>query len=172
MCFWAAALFSISDPFNTTFGVCFFYHLLHVCRLYVPLHVTWPLLTSAPRSPHFLFEVSWTGWRTWLRASQVAGLGPGKANEPICTYLHISQVEVIEGAIWFQPAVTLFFPPEDHAFRWKKVFATDKWNNGSGPICLSEPGFDLNPGAGWCPTVDRETSVCTEPGSLRRPACV
>lgn len=79
----------------------FFYHLLHVCRLYVPLHVTWPLLTSAPRSPHFLFEVSWTGWRAWLRASQMVGLGPCTAKEPICSYLRISQVEVIEGAIRF-----------------------------------------------------------------------
>lgn len=171
MCFLAAALFSISDPFNTALGVFFFYHLLRVCRLYVPLHATWPLLTSAPRSPHFLFEVSWTGWRTWLRPSQVAGLGPAKAKEPICTYLHISQVEVIEGAMWFQLPVTLFFPPEDqhHAFSWKKAFGID---NGSFPRCLREPGFDLNPGAGWCPTVDRETSVCAEPGSLRRPACV
>lgn len=100
--FLAEALFSISDPFNTTAGFCFFYHLLHVCRLCVPLPVTWLLLTSAPRSPRFLFKVSWTGWRTWLRASQVAGLGPGKAKELICSYLHISQVEVMEGAIWFQ----------------------------------------------------------------------
>lgn len=102
MCFLAAALFSIGDPFNTTVGFCFFYHLLRVCRLYVPLHLTRLLLTSAPRSPHFLFEVSWNGWRTWLRASQVAGLGPSKAKEPICSYLHISQVDVTEGAIRVQ----------------------------------------------------------------------
>lgn len=138
-------------------------------------HSMWLGLSSPvpPRSPHFLFEVIWTGWRTWLRASRVAGLGPGTATHPICSYLHVPQVKVVEGAIRFQlqlPCSLLL--KNNNTFSWKKVFATDKWNDSNGPLCLREPGFDLNPGAGWCPTADRETTVCAEPESLGRPACV
>lgn len=112
-----------------------------------------------PWSPHFLFEVIWTGWRTWLWASQVAGLGPGKADLLRSAYITSGSERRSRSVA---APVTLFFPPEEQhsAFSWKKVFTTDKWDNGGGPLCRRQPGFDLNPGAGWCPAADRDECVC------------
>lgn len=152
-------LFSISDPFNTTAGFCFFLPSAACVQALCPTPCDLASSHQCPPKPSFPVwsQLNWMkNMAPSLPDGWIRPLYSQRANLLISTYITSRSDRRSHSVL---APVTLSFPP-------------DKWNNGSGPLWLREPGFDLNPGTGWCPTADRETSVCAEPESLRRPVCV